>query len=82
MTTVNLNKTRSTLLKASSVVTLMGWAAIGKEYANADHKDAPSCFDYANAARVVSDMLENVCGELEIVESGILTTKATQGGEK
>lgn len=70
----DLDKITSTILKASSIATLMGWAAIGQEYANPAPKDAPSGFDYANAAKVVADMLEDVCGTIE-------TLKTQQGGE-
>lgn len=70
----DLDKITSTLLKASSIATLMGWAAIGQEYANPNPKDAPSGFDYANAAKVVSDLLEDVCEAVE-------TLKTQQGGE-
>lgn len=56
------------ILEANSITNLMGWAALGQEYATPSQKDAPSGFDYVNAANVVNRLLTDVCGDLEELE--------------
>lgn len=55
----------SRILAVDSLVTLMGWAAVGVEYANPDKIHAPAGTDYANAAGVINRLLIDVCGEIE-----------------
>ncbi len=58
----------SNILDANSLATLMGWAAVGVEYANPDKIHAPSGTDYANAAAVINRLLIDVCGEIETLQ--------------
>ena len=54
------------LQEVSSIVALMGWAAVGQDYAGCkDSINCPSGFDYENAARVVGRLIDDVCGDLE-----------------
>lgn len=61
----SLSKTKDKILKASSLATLMGWAALGQEYTGSNDIHAPSGFDYVNVSQVLSDLLIDVCGEIE-----------------
>lgn len=61
----SLSSTKDKLLKASSLSTLMGWAALGQEYAGSNDIHSPSGFDYVNVAQVLSTLLEDACGEIE-----------------
>ena len=64
----NLAKMHKRLMQASSVAALMGWAALGQEYANSYGKDAPSGFDYTNAAELICDLLTDTCGDIELLQ--------------
>jgi hypothetical protein len=67
--TPDLEKIKEAILQASSITTLMGFAALGAEYSGMDKMLAPSGVDYTNAAKVVSDLLANVCGEIEVLQA-------------
>lgn len=57
------------VIEATSVVSLMGWAALGKEYAGShDCLNCPSGFDFSNVAMVVERLLLDVCGDLETLK--------------
>lgn len=60
------------ILTADSIATLMGWAAVGVEYANPDKIHAPSGTDYANAAAVINRLLLDVCGDIETLHSDVV----------
>ena len=60
------------VLEAGSIVCLMGWAAMGQEYAGgANCLDCPSGADFSNAARVVDRLLIDVCNDLETLKQGV-----------
>ena len=54
------------VIEATSVVSLIGWAALGKEYAGSDNcLNCPSGSDFSNVAMVVERLLLDVCDDLE-----------------
>jgi hypothetical protein len=58
----------SNILTANSIANLMGWAAVGVEYANPNKVDEPSGSDFANAAKVINNLLINACGDIETLQ--------------
>lgn len=57
------------VLEANSIACLMGWAALGNEYAGCNNKmQSPGGLDYTNAATVVNRLLIDVCGDIETLQ--------------
>lgn len=68
----------TSIMEANSIACLMGWAAVGVEYANPDKMHAPSGSDYANAAAAINRLLIDTCRDIETLQNQH-TTPAPSG---
>lgn len=74
MDTQNHNPTiqeiQSTLLKASGLVAVLGYAEMARDYMTNDIKTSPAPCDYKAATDIIGELISNAQGQLEWLERG------------
>lgn len=65
---VTYEQIQSKLMQAASIASLMGWAAVGQEYANPKSEDSLSGFACLDAAKVITELLHSSHADLEVLE--------------